>query len=282
AVLTVWHREATALVDNVLRTVQAFPPSPGAQLRLCQGLEVVLQGAQQRLAALRVGLERRNEELMRINRLAESFALLRYDPGVRRDVFYDIAEHVLAEAQGGAALCFWEESAAEPARYAAAHGYNVAQVLARVLLAENTAANRRTEAVVAALVHDLGMTAMPPDLLAQPTPFTDDQRRPLEHHCHDGSRCLPQLRPAPPLPARAAGEHHEQPEGRGSPAGRRGDQLDSLIRLLSACDIYVGMTSPRPHRPAHDPRTALADTLLQADRGALDKQEAEKLLRLGF
>src|SRR5262249_22178138 len=140
----------------------------------------------------------------------------------------------------------------------------------------------RTEAVVAALVHDLGMTAMPPDLLAQPTPFTDDQRRALEQHCHDGSRWLAKLWPARSLPVRAAVEHHEQPDGMGHPAGRRGDQLDSSIRLLSACDIYVGMTSPRPHRPAHDPRTALADTLLQADRGALDKQEAEKLLRLGF
>src|SRR5207244_3041335 len=42
------------------------------------------------------------------------------------------------------------------------------------------------------------------------------------------------------------------------------------------------LATRRPYRPAHDTRTALTDTLLLADRGALDRGYAEKLLGLSF
>ena len=38
----------------------------------------------------------------------------------------------------------------------------------------------------------------------------------------------------------------------------------------------------RPHRTALDTRTALADTLLLAEQGALDRYHAERLLQLSF
>src|SRR2546430_10036544 len=36
---------------------------------------------------------------------------------------------------------------------------------------------------------------------------------------------------------------------------------------------YTTLFRSRPYRPAHDTRTALTDTLLLADRGALDRSE---------
>src|SRR5262249_12842176 len=37
--LTALHGESAAMLDVILRTVQAFPPAASAQLRLCEGLE---------------------------------------------------------------------------------------------------------------------------------------------------------------------------------------------------------------------------------------------------
>src|SRR5262249_61380661 len=55
-----------------------------------------------------------------------------------------------------------------------------------------------------------------------------------------------------------------------------------MTRLLAVCDVYAALCSPRLHRPARETRTALADTLLLADQGALDPREAERLLVLSF
>src|SRR5207248_11469076 len=54
------------------------------------------------------------------------------------------------------------------------------------------------------------------------------------------------------------------------------------VRLLAVCDVYAALCAPRPHRPAFDTRTALTDTLLLAERDALDKFQAERLLLLSF
>jgi hypothetical protein len=82
--------------------------------------------------------------------------------------------------------------------------------------------------------------------------------------------------------AEAAANHHERADGTGYPAGRSGDEIPSLARLVAVADVYAAMCAPRPHRPAHDPRAALTDVLLLADRGGLDRFAAEKLLALGL
>src|SRR5579884_4200813 len=50
--LTILHRDGAALIEVLLRTIQAFPPAPSAQLRLCEGLEIVLQTAEEQLNVL--------------------------------------------------------------------------------------------------------------------------------------------------------------------------------------------------------------------------------------
>src|SRR5207249_69187 len=59
-------------------------------------------------------------------------------------------------------------------------------------------------------------------------------------------------------------------------------QVSPLVRLLAVCDVYAALCSPRPHRSALDTRTALTDTLLLAEQGALDPHQAELLLKLTF
>jgi hypothetical protein len=48
------------------------------------------------------------------------------------------------------------------------------------------------------------------------------------------------------------------------------------------CDVYSALCEARQHRDARESRTALADTLLLADQGALDRQACERLLHLSF
>ena len=77
-------------------------------------------------------------------------------------------------------------------------------------------------------------------------------------------------------------DHHERLDGSGYPAGKSGHHLSEPVRLMMACDVYAARVSPRPHRLAAEPRTALADTLQLAEEGKLDRLQAEKLLRLTY
>src|SRR5262249_6424599 len=64
--------------------------------------------------------------------------------------------------------------------------------------------------------------------------------------------------------------------------GLKDAQIGPLPRLLALADVYAALCCLRPHRPASDPRTALTDTLLLAERGKLDATLAERLLHLSF
>src|SRR5207245_8987284 len=68
------YYETAAMLDTVLRTVPAFPESPSAQARLCDGLEGVLDVAGERLGGLRVGLAQRRRHADQLDRLTEFLA----------------------------------------------------------------------------------------------------------------------------------------------------------------------------------------------------------------
>src|SRR5437773_4294849 len=61
-----WHGDTVAMVDAALHLVQAFPDAPGDQIRLCDGLEVILGGVSQRVAILTQAMEKRRREMSRV------------------------------------------------------------------------------------------------------------------------------------------------------------------------------------------------------------------------
>jgi HD-GYP domain-containing protein (c-di-GMP phosphodiesterase class II) len=158
----------------------------------------------------------------------------------------------------------------------------VAEVTARIVRRDPDFRSDALKPVLAALLHDAGMLGVPPAILGQATPFDDTQRRIIEGHTRLGSELVARLQPDGSWLADTAIGHHERLDGTGYPAGRKEAQLDLLTRLIAVCDVYAAMCTPRPHRPARDTRTALTDTLLLAEQGALDRSLTERLLQLSF
>src|SRR5207302_1036318 len=135
---------------------------------------------------------------------------------------------------------------------------------------------------LAALVHDVGMLRVPLEILVHPGSLNDEQKRAVERHTQIGADLAARLLPNGAWLAEATGGHHERLDGTGYPGGLRDGHIAPLTRLLAVCDVYAALRAPRPHREARSTRTALADTLLLADQGALDPREAERLLLLSF
>lgn len=294
-VLVNYHRETVAVLDSVVRLAQAFPDSPAAQLKLCDGLDGLLGVVRDRLAVQERALAQRNLDADRIDCLAGFFAALHTHQPASLQTVVTLAESILDEARQAKPMRFLHVDVTSasshpnastfpvPARFVAAHALNVAQVVARIVGYDYEWAGRPLSPVVTALIMDCGMLAMPAELLAKTEALTADERRVIETHSKYGAELLLWRFPtiAGPLAA-AVVTHHERSDGTGYPAGLRGDDVPALGRLLRVADVYAALCETRPHRTALDSRTALMEILLLAEQGQVDRDFAEYLLNLTF
>src|SRR5262249_32963721 len=130
------HGETSAMLDVVPRLIPGFPAQPSEQMRLCDGLEGILVGVEDRMGRLRAALTHRSREFKMLETLADFLKKLSTGEDVDRRTLHATAEDVVDDAGMARPLRFHYASPEDPARFTAAHSHNVAQVLVRVLLAE--------------------------------------------------------------------------------------------------------------------------------------------------
>ena len=210
------------------------------QLRLCEGVEGVLAAAADRIGVLAAAAAQRRQRAERVDTLAHLLAGLHAGRAQALDPFTALADAVLADARQGAPLDFLDAGPAATtpnwlARHVAAHGLTVAQVVARLVTTDPELNRHPTGPVLAALVHDVGMLALPPTLLAKPTALDDGQRRMLERHPRAGAE----------LVAAAAAER-PRPGRRRSPPTTNGSTAPAIPPGLK--DGQIGPTGPAAGR----------------------------------
>lgn len=291
--LAVHYRETATLTEAAARYVRTFPETAAEQVRLCEGLEGILDAAHRRFDLLAGALELRRRDAGRIDLLARFLAGLAHGEGPLDPApLLGLADAILAEEPGQPLRLLYAaplESQAylggpeysPPARFVAAHALNCACVLARVAYQDPDWRADARELILAALLHDVGMLRVDPAILAQPGPLDQGQRTAVEAHARVGAGLILARLPGLSPLAEAAATHHERADGSGYPARMTADQVSPLARLVAAVDVYAALCAPRPHRPAQDPRSALTDALVLGERGWLDRYAADRLLTLG-
>lgn len=115
----------------------------------------------------------------------------------------------------------------------------------------------------AALLHDIGKLETPGEILTKPSRLTDAEMHTMCLHTEQGDRIV---RQAPHLVqyAEAVRQHHEWYDGRGYPDGAAGEEIALAARVISICDVYDTMVTPRPYADPLPPVLALAEL----ERGA--------------
>ena len=292
--IVAYHRETTAVMNSAVRLAQVFPESPSLQLKLCDGLDGILEIVKGRLTIQERALAQRRTDFDRIDRLAAVYSAMAMYRGISMGPVAALAEEILEDARQTRPIRFHSAKPQSthsyaggpetlaPARFLAAHCLTVAQVVARVVPFDFEWAGRPLVPVVAALFMDCGMMRVQAEVLAKPGPLTPDDRRVVEQHARYGAELITRYIPdAAPLAAGVAA-HHERNDGTGYPLGLKGSTAPSLGRMLAAADVYAALCCPRPHRPAQDTRSALTDVLLMAEQGQLDRDFAEYLVHLSF
>ncbi len=118
---------------------------------------------------------------------------------------------------------------------------------------------------LAGLFHDLGLTHLKEEIVNKPTPLEPEEREILKRHPSLGFRLLKNNPEIPVEALRLILEHHETADGYGYPQGLSLPRQHPFTRILFILEIYDGLTTFRPYRPAQTPFAALK--VLQEQEG---------------
>jgi len=116
---------------------------------------------------------------------------------------------------------------------------------------------------VAAMMHDLGMVALPDSILLCPGALSDEQRKIMRRHPLLSVRIMERMEfLEQEIPA--VRYHHERFDGKGYPEGISGATIPLTARILAVADAFDAMTSPRTYRLAK----TLAEAVGEVTRGS--------------
>jgi HD-GYP domain-containing protein (c-di-GMP phosphodiesterase class II) len=126
-------------------------------------------------------------------------------------------------------------------------------------------ANRLRTLAIGGLVHDIGKLSVPDSILKKPAALDDDEYAVIKRHPDQGAKLLDEVGGFSASVRRLVRNHHERLDGKGYPSGLRADELDLDTRILTACDVYDALISPRVYRPAWTHAAAIE--LLRSEAG---------------
>jgi response regulator RpfG family c-di-GMP phosphodiesterase len=269
-----------ALLSLAMRSLQQLEQSP-AQL---EDLRTILDHLTHELNQQSQEQRRQQALHQRWEMLTEWIRLVTRESLWELDPVREIARQMQREYQHHApALHWYAASPQHPSGWAAAHGLNSAQVLLRMMARPETLSQDLDNAVVAGLVHDVGMATLPVRLLAAQEPATPAARQQWRQHpVWTADHVRPALHPEEFEIAAAIAHHHERLDGSGYPLGIKSDQIGPLGRQLAAADAYAALCQSRPHRAALSPRAAIQIVLKEAAAGRLDTASVARLLPWGL
>jgi diguanylate cyclase (GGDEF)-like protein/putative nucleotidyltransferase with HDIG domain len=120
----------------------------------------------------------------------------------------------------------------------------------------------------AALLHDIGKLAVPEHILSKPGPLTQEEFQKIRIHPQVGAEIIAGV-PFPYPVAPLILSHHERWDGKGYPAGMKGEEIPAGARILAVVDYFDALTSERPYHKAMTSEGAIG--LLRQEAGkALD------------
>jgi HD-GYP domain-containing protein (c-di-GMP phosphodiesterase class II) len=123
----------------------------------------------------------------------------------------------------------------------------------------------------AGLLLDVGMTAVPDELLQHAGPLTPAQREQVQQHVAHGLRLLSEQDSVDEDVLEMIAHHHERHDGSGYPRGLRQSAIPLFSRMLGLVDSYDAICSERPYHAALPPHEALQ--ILYRESGRLFQED---------
>ena len=120
--------------------------------------------------------------------------------------------------------------------------------------------HRLIELGVAALLHEIGMIKLPPQIYLSKRPLEPQERKAIFSHPVLSFNLLKTF-DFPLTVTLAALEHHERENGSGYPRKITGDRISLYAKIIAVACSYEALSAQRPHKEAKDGYTGMLELL---------------------
>jgi putative nucleotidyltransferase with HDIG domain len=110
----------------------------------------------------------------------------------------------------------------------------------------------------AALLHDIGKTALPREMLEKKGPLSEGEWTYMELHPTIGANLVRATNSVSSV-APIVHAHQEKYNGKGYPNGLQGSEIPLAARILTVVDAYDAMIDDRPYRQSRSHEEAIAE-----------------------
>jgi len=174
-----------------------------------------------------------------------------------RDVVEDIVTSVLANKDALRFLSMIKHKDS----YTAEHSMNVCILSANFARHLGLMEFEIKEIALCALLHDVGKSRVPVEVLNKPGKFTREEAYIMAEHPTHGRNILMSVSEDFKQATDVAHSHHERIDGKGYPRGLSRGQISYYSRIVALADAYDAMTSHRCYGRAKPSETALKEIL---------------------
>lgn len=141
--------------------------------------------------------------------------------------------------------------------YTFKHSVDVATISMIVAKQQGLSAQEIHEIGVSGLLHDIGKTKIPNEILNKPGKLDDSEFAIMRQHSTYGYNMIKNRPEFSPAVCLGVLQHHEKINGKGYPMGVTEDKLCPYARILSVSDIYDALVTERPYKKAYSQRDAV-------------------------
>ncbi|MDD2915749.1 MAG: HD-GYP domain-containing protein [Gallionella sp.] len=113
------------------------------------------------------------------------------------------------------------------------------------------------EAGLAGLLHDIGKTMVPLEIINKPGKLTDEEFQMVKNHPTEGYKILRDSNGISDIALHVCMHHHEKVDGSGYPDRLAHTQINLYAKMGALCDVYDAITSIRPYKNGWEPAEAI-------------------------
>jgi putative nucleotidyltransferase with HDIG domain len=170
----------------------------------------------------------------------------------------------------------WGDSIESKHIYGAGHSARVAGYASALARALGFAARDVTWLGMGALLHDIGLSGVPAEILNKPGKLSGDEYETLKRHTIIGDELVSET-PFPWDIRPIIRNHHEHWNGTGYPDRLAGEEIPLTARIITVADVFAALTSARSYRGAYTQQEAL--DVMQREVGSVLDPKLFELFR---
>ncbi len=158
--------------------------------------------------------------------------------------------------------------------YTFKHSVDVATISMVIAKRQGRSRKEIFEIGMAGLLHDIGKTKVPPEILNKPARLTPEEFDVMKKHSSFSYEIVSDNEEIPVDVKLGMLQHHEKMDGSGYPYGATGDHIHPYAKIITVADIYDALVTERPYKKGKTPREAVEMLMAMTEELDLDAMQS--------